>query len=85
MLFNSSYFIGHQIKEIDKRILQIRLPKSIRRNLKPLSDREHYHSHEWKYLLIFVAYPILKNILPERYNLAKCSIVVVLIYFSLRI
>lgn len=62
-----SYFIGNHIDHIDKKIQSIRLPKIIRRNLKPISERDHYHAHEWKYFLLFIAYPLFKDILPGRY------------------
>lgn len=62
----SSYYIGNKIDEIDGRIQSIRLPKLIRRNLRSLKDRKYYKAHEWKYVLLFVAYPVLKDILPER-------------------
>lgn len=67
-LFYLSYFIGNQINELDRRIKKIQLPKLVRRNLRPLSEREYYKAHEWRVILLFIACPILTNILPERFE-----------------
>lgn len=64
--FNFSFHIGHSIAEIDRRIMQIQLPKQIRRNFCPISEREHFHSTEWRNILLYAAYPMLKDILPQR-------------------
>lgn len=66
-VLNFSYYIGHRIGEIDRRLHSIQLPKFIRTNLRPMSEREFNHAHEWKFILLFVAYPVLNGILPERY------------------
>lgn len=52
--------------EIDRRIEQTQLPKSIGRNLRKISEREYFQAQEWKYISLFVAHPLLKNILPRR-------------------
>lgn len=49
----------------------IQLPKLIRRNLRPISEREFYHAHEWKFVMLFVAFPVLDGILPKRYSREK--------------
>lgn len=54
------------MKEIDRKMLELKLPKSIRQNMRPLSEREYYHAHDWKFFFLFVAYPLLKDILPDR-------------------
>lgn len=78
--FYSSYYIGNQINELNRKILKIRLPKLIRRNLRPLSEREHYKASEWKIILLFIAYPLLMNILPDRWEiiLIHCNIAIIL-------
>lgn len=48
----------------------LKLPRIISRNLRPLSEREYFKSYEWKYILLFAAYPILEPFLPERYDIA---------------
>lgn len=65
--FHYSYYVGDKIDILDGRIRSIRFPKHIRRNLRSLKDRQYYKAHEWKFVLHFIAYPILKGILPERY------------------
>lgn len=66
MVLTFSYFIGNRIEELDKKIRSIQLPKLLRTNLHPISEREFFHAHDWKYMLLFVAYPLLNGILPER-------------------
>lgn len=63
---NSSFYIGNHINELDRRMLEIKLPKLVRRNFRPLSERDYFKAHEWKFILLFVAHPILKDILPDR-------------------
>lgn len=68
-LFHSSifsFYIGHLIDEIDRRVAQIQFPKQIRRNLRQFSEREYFKAHEWKNILLYVAYPVLNGILPTR-------------------
>lgn len=71
IFLNYSYYIGHRIVELDQKMKAIKLPKLIRRNFRPLSEREYFKAHEWKFILLFVAYPLLKDILPERYEICK--------------
>lgn len=66
-LFLFSYYIGDRLPLIDRRMKEIRLPNTIRRHFRPLSEREYFHAYEWKFILLFAAYPILKGILHERY------------------
>lgn len=66
VFFLRSFYVGHRIHDLDKRIKEIRGPKLIRRNFRPLAEREYYHAYEWKFILLFIARPILKGILPER-------------------
>lgn len=66
---NESFYIGDRLHILDRRMNEIRMPRLIRRNLRPLSQREHYHAYEWKFILLFVAYPLLKGVLPDRYFL----------------
>lgn len=63
---NCSYYIGNYISELDKRINSIQLPKSIRKNVRSLSERLYWKAHEWKYFLLFIVIPILRGILPDR-------------------
>lgn len=63
---NFSYYVGHRIDELDQKIQTIKLPKLISRNFRPLSERKYFKAHEWKYILLFVAHPLLKDILPDR-------------------
>lgn len=60
------YYIGNRITELNRKIQTIQLPKQIRRNFRPLSERDYYHAHEWKFILLFVAHPLLAGILSER-------------------
>lgn len=60
------FYIGHQIDKLDQRMKEIKLPKLVGRNFRPLSERDYFKAHEWKFILLFVAYPLLKDILPER-------------------
>lgn len=62
-----SFYIGDKLEISDRRIMEIRMPRLIRRNFRPLKEREYYHAYEWKFILLFVAYPILKGVLQERY------------------
>lgn len=48
-------------------MLMIQLPRLVRRNFRPLSEHEYFKAHEWKHILLFVAIPLLKDLLPERY------------------
>lgn len=57
---------------------ELRIPKSIGRNFRPLSDRIYYHAYEWKYILLFVAYPLLQGILPEKYEASEISLTMAL-------
>lgn len=66
-----SYYIGNHIDELDRRMKQIQFPKLVRRNVRTFSERHYFKAHEWKIILLFVAYPILKDILPERYTKKK--------------
>lgn len=66
-LLNCSFYIGDRIDELDRRIREIRLPKLVRRNLRPLSERKYYKANEWRIILLFIAYPILTNIFPDRF------------------
>lgn len=66
-----SYYIGDRLNILDQRIREIRMPNLIRRRFRPLSEREYYHAHEWKFFLLFLAYPIMKGVLPERYLIHK--------------
>lgn len=61
-----SYYIGNQRDEIDKRMKMLKLPNSISRTLRPIKEKEYYRAHEWKYLLLFAAYPVLYDILNNR-------------------
>lgn len=60
------FYIGHQIDKLDQWMKEIKLPKLVGRNFRPLSERDYFKAHEWKFILLFVAYPLLKDILPER-------------------
>lgn len=62
-----SFSVINQTERLDRIMQSLRLPNLIRRNLRPLSEREYYHAYEWKFILLFVAYPLLKDILPIRY------------------
>lgn len=61
-----SYFIGNHINELDKRLRMIKLPRIVSRTLRPLSERDYYKAYEWKYVMLFAAYPILHDILDNR-------------------
>lgn len=63
--------MGGHIDEIDRRMKIIQLPKIIQRNLQVLSERQHYHANEWKYFLLFAAYPVFKGNLPEKYIISE--------------
>lgn len=62
-----SFYIGLEIDRINERLLEVKLPQQIKRNLRPLTERKHYKASEWRTLVLFVAMPILKDILPQRY------------------
>lgn len=66
-LFKCSFYVGNHIEKLDQRIQMIQLPRLVRRNFRSLSEHEYFKAHEWKYILLFVAIPLLKDILPERY------------------
>lgn len=65
---NEPYYIGNFLSELDKRLRELKLPRTVSRVLRPLSQRDYYKAYEWKYLLQFAAFPILDGILEERYN-----------------
>lgn len=61
------FYVGNHIHILDRGMREIKMPYLIRRNFRPLSERDYYHAYEWKFILLFAAYPVLKGILPERY------------------
>lgn len=71
-----SYFIGDRIDELNSKKKVLRLPNAIRRNFRSLSDRDYFHVHEWKFILLFVAVPLLKDILPERYSINHVNFII---------
>lgn len=52
---------------IDARLESIKLPRAISRSLRKISQREYFHAYEWKYILLFAAYPVLHDIMDQKY------------------
>lgn len=61
--------MGKHIDMIDKRLETMKLPRNVSRSLRKMSQREYFHAYEWKYILLFAAYPMLHDILEERFAL----------------
>lgn len=70
LISTNRFYLGDRIRELDARMKQIKLPKIVTRNLRPLSERTYYHSYEWKYILLFAFFPLVHDLLPDKYE--KC-------------
>ena len=66
-------FLGRRINIIDKVLLNVRLPSETSRNTRSITERSHYKANEYRNLLFYLAFGILKDILPDQYlhNLLK--------------
>lgn len=45
----------------------LKLPRIISRTMRSLTESDRFHAYEWKYLILFAAYPILYGILKDKY------------------
>lgn len=61
-----SYYIGLKQDAINKRIIQIKLPQQMKRNLRQLSERRNFKASEWRTMGLYVGILILMDILPDR-------------------
>jgi hypothetical protein len=58
---------------VDRRLLNVRLPSECSRGTRSVNDRAHYKANEYRSILFYLAFGILKDILPDKYllNLVK--------------
>jgi hypothetical protein len=58
---------------IDKRLLNIKLPPGYSRATRSITERAHFKANEWRNILFYLAFGILKDILPNKFlkNLLK--------------
>ena len=71
---NYNYLIlGRRINMIDKTLVNIRLPVETSRNTRSITERSYFKANEYRNLLFYLAFGILKDILPDIYllNLLK--------------
>ncbi len=66
--FQKPYYIGRNLVDLDKKFLNISLPKEFGRGIRSIYDRHHYKANELRTLAMYIAYGFLRDILPERYT-----------------
>lgn len=64
---NQPFFIGDRMKDIDRRLLNIRPPSYIKRKPRSIESRNNWKAIEWKNWLLFYAVPCLKTILNDQF------------------
>jgi len=65
--------LGRYTGLIDKRLLNVKLPPGHSRATRSITERSYYKANEWRNILFYLAFGILKDILPNLYlkNLLK--------------
>lgn len=63
------YYIGLKVDEIDKKIAKLELPKIMKRNARPVSQRTYFHANELRTFGNFTGEFVLDEILPPRYQI----------------
>ncbi|CAC5402567.1 unnamed protein product [Mytilus coruscus] len=66
--YQKPYFIGHNLKDIDKILKSIKVPYLIHRILRKIENNlNHWKASEFRSFLLFYALPCLKDFLPGNY------------------
>ncbi len=70
---NFFYKIDKAIHFIDIRLLSVKLPSEIKRSTRPLFDKAHFKSNEFRTILSYLVFGMFKGLLPDIYlkNLLK--------------
>lgn len=59
-----AFYIGLKIKDVDRRIQLIKLPKTIKRNPRSIVERNTWKANEWRSYLLYYSIGIFYKILP---------------------
>ena len=58
---------GNDLKELNKLLLKIRLPKESARSTRAFTERKDFKANEWRDIAFYIIVPILKGYLDSTY------------------
>lgn len=67
LFITGSWFCGKSLKDIDKKLMQTKLPDFVRRYPRSVLSVKKWKGSEFRSWLLFYSLPVMKNHLPEKY------------------